>query len=70
MENKKSLTKAELNVMNILWSKNAPRTIEFRDRFRVEFRDSLFLQVQNEMYALGIGLGIVFCVNFDTQNAT
>lgn len=47
-----------------------PRTIEFRDRFRVEFRDSLFLQVQNEMYALGIGLGLVFCVNFDTQNAT
>ena len=24
----------------------------------------------NEMYALGIGLGIVFCVNFGTQNAT
>ena len=29
-----------------------------------------FLQVQNEMYALEIGLGIVFYVNFDAQNAT
>ena len=26
-----------------------------------------FWQVQNEMYALGIGLGIVFCVKIDAQ---